>query len=229
MRCPLSSVEGKEGLKSVSKSRQLCLLAEILAQVDRPVYTFYNRAMDVPAPSPRERILLTAHDLFYRDGLRATGIDRIITESGVAKLTFYRCFPSKDELIRTFLDYRHERWMAWFVDALGRHGAVAGGGLAPLVPALGEWFADPLFRGCAFINAMAEVGTALPGVANIVQNHKQDMQQVIAGLLPAGARQQALASAAAVAVDGAIVRAQMQGSEAALAGLRLLLDALGAP
>jgi AcrR family transcriptional regulator len=182
--------------------------------------------MDVPAPSPRERILLTAHDLFYRDGLRATGIDRIIAESGVAKLTFYRCFASKDELIRTFLDYRHERWMAWFVDALGRNGAVAGGGLAPLVPALGEWFADPLFRGCAFINAIAEVGSAVPGVAGIVQSHKQDMQQVIAGLLPAGARQQALAGAAAVAVDGAIVKAQMEGGEAALARLRLLLDAL---
>lgn len=185
--------------------------------------------MDIPAPSPRERILLAAHDLFYRDGLRATGIDRIIAESGVAKLTFYRCFASKDELIRTFLDYRHERWMAWFVDALGRHGAAAGGGLAPLLPALAEWFSDPLFRGCAFINAMAEVGASQPGVAQIVQSHKQDMQQVIAGLLPAGPRQQAVAGAAALAVDGAIVRAQMEGGEAALAGLRVLLDALDTP
>jgi AcrR family transcriptional regulator len=184
--------------------------------------------MDIPAPSPRERILLTAHDLFYRDGLRATGIDRIIAGSGVAKLTFYRCFASKDELIRTFLDYRHERWMAWFVDALGRHGAVAGGGLAPLVPALGEWFADPLYRGCAFINATAEVGGSQPGIAQIVQNHKQDMQQVIADLLPPGPRQNAIAGAAALAVDGAIVKAQMEGGEAALAGLRLLLDALDA-
>jgi len=181
--------------------------------------------MDVPTPSPRERILLTAHDLFYRDGLRATGIDRIIAESGVAKLTFYRCFPSKDDLIRTFLDYRHERWMAWFVDALGRHGAVSGGGLAPLAPVLAEWFADPLFRGCAFINATAEA-SALPGVAQIVQNHKNEMRQVIAGLLPAAARQASLADAAALAVDGAIVRAQMEGGESALAALRLLLDAL---
>ncbi|EJL85529.1 transcriptional regulator [Polaromonas sp. CF318] len=184
--------------------------------------------MDVSAPSPRERILLTAHDLFYRDGLRATGIDRIIAESGVAKLTFYRCFPSKDELIRTFLDYRHERWMAWFVDALGRHGATAGGGLAPLLPALAEWFADPQFRGCAFINTTAEAG-ALPGVAQIVQKHKNEMRQAIAGLLPAGPRQQAIAGAAALAVDGAIVRAQMEGGEAALVSLRLLLDALEAP
>jgi len=188
--------------------------------------------MDVPAtssPSPRERILLTAHDLFYRDGLRATGIDRIIAESGVAKLTFYRCFPSKDELIRTFLDYRHARWMAWFVDALGRHGATAGGGLAPLLPTLAEWFADPLFRGCAFINAMAELGASQPGVTRIVQDHKQETRQVIAGLLPAGPGQRILADAAALAVDGAIMRAQMEGGEVALAGLRLLLEALDAP
>eukprot|EP01031_Cornospumella_fuschlensis_P009142 gene9142-11228_t len=53
----------------------------------------------------RDRILVTAHDLFYRDGIRATGIDRIIAESGVAKLTFYRHFPSKDELVKAFLNY----------------------------------------------------------------------------------------------------------------------------
>lgn len=177
----------------------------------------------------RERILVTAHELFYRDGLRATGIDRIIAESGVAKLTFYRHFPSKDELIRTFLDYRHERWMAWFVDALGRHGAVPGGGLAPLWEVMAEWFNDPAFRGCAFINAVAEVGGTLPGVVQIAQGHKQDMQQVIADLLPAGPNQASMAGAATLAVDGAIVRAQMDGGESALAGLRQLLDALDSP
>src|SRR6218665_2250806 len=66
---------------------------------------------DLPA---RDRILVTAHQLFYRDGIRATGIDRIIAESGVAKLTFYRHFPSKDDLVLAFLDYRHDRWLAWF-------------------------------------------------------------------------------------------------------------------
>ena len=63
-------------------------------------------------PSARDRILRTAHDLFYRDGIRATGIDRVIAESGVAKLTFYRHFPSKNDLIRAYLDYRHQRWRA---------------------------------------------------------------------------------------------------------------------
>ena len=182
--------------------------------------------MDSSTLPARERILVTAHELFYRDGLRATGIDRIIAESGVAKLTFYRHFSSKDELIRTFLDYRHERWMAWFVDALGRHGAVSGGGLAPLGDAMAEWFNDPAFRGCAFINAVAEVGGSLAGVVQIAQGHKQDMRQVIADLLPDSPGRATTAAAAALAVDGAIVRAQMDGSAPAIAGLRQLLDAL---
>lgn len=186
--------------------------------------------MDLSTLPARERILLTAHALFYRDGIRATGIDRVIAEAGVAKLTFYRHFPSKDALVRSFLDYRHEQWMAWLADALARHGARPGGGLAPLLAALGEWFADPLFRGCAFINAVAEVGGTLPEAMTISLAHKQEMARVIAGLLPAGPNREALAGAVALAVDGAIVRAQMEGGgkaggAAALAALRLLLAA----
>ncbi|MDB5965078.1 MAG: TetR/AcrR family transcriptional regulator [Polaromonas sp.] len=188
-----------------------------------------------PAPSPRDRILRTAHDLFYRQGVRATGVDRIIAEADVAKLTFYRHFASKDDLVEAFLHHRHERWMAWFVDALGRHGATAGGGLSPLPDALGEWFHEPLFRGCAFINAVAELGAGQPAVGDIALRHKLEMQQVIEALLPPGPVQRALASAAAMAVDGAIVRAQMaDGAEgdrqkkSALGDLRRVLIALDA-
>lgn len=184
--------------------------------------------------SARDRILRTAHDLFYRDGIRATGVDRLIAESGVAKLTFYRHFASKDDLVRAFLDYRHERWMAWFVDALGRHGAATGAGLQAVLPALREWFSEPGFRGCAFINAVAEVGGTRPDVTGIAQRHKRDMTEVMAGLLPDSPNQAAIALAAALAVDGAIVQAQMGGTDAtaegagsgALAGLAHLLNAL---
>ena len=83
----------------------------------------------------RERILRTAHDLFYAEGLRATGIDRVIAEAGVTKVTFYRHFPSKNDLILAYLNLRHEQWMAWFVAALARHGAASKGAQA-LVPAM---------------------------------------------------------------------------------------------
>jgi AcrR family transcriptional regulator len=180
------------------------------------------------AITARDRILFTAHDLFYRDGVRATGIDRIIAEAGVAKLTFYRHFASKDLLITAFLEYRHERWMAWFTVALARHGAKPGGGFLPLIDVMDEWFREPLFRGCAFINAVAEMGAVLPEVVEISKRHKRDMLQVIADLAPAQTSQTETASAAALAIDGAIVRAQMDGAEAALDGLRCVLAALQA-
>ena len=192
--------------------------------------------MDISALPARERILLTAHDLFYADGIRATGIDRVIAASGVTKVTFYRHFPSKDDLVREFLDHRHARWMAWFVDALGRRGAHerAGdaGALMLLADAMAEWFADPAFRGCAFINAVAEVGGSVEGAAERAREHKREMVEVIAGLLPAALpARMALAQAAALGVDGAIVKAQMGGAalaREAVDDLRRLLEALAA-
>jgi len=157
--------------------------------------------LKVPA---RERILRTAHDLFYRNGIRATGIDRVIAESGVTKVTLYRHFPSKNDLIRAFLEYRHERWLTWFEDALERHG----GNAAALVPAMAEWFRNDEFRGCAFINTVGELASDLPEVVDIAHRHKDDMVGLIAGLLPAARDRRETARALAVAVDGAIVRAQ---------------------
>lgn len=182
----------------------------------------------------RERILRSAHDLFYRDGIRATGVDRIIAESGVAKLTFYRHFASKDALVRAFLDLRHRHWMAWFIDALGRHGAAApepgNGRLLLLAPVLEEWVTQPAFRGCAFINSSVEIAQALPEAVAIARAHKAEMTQVIAQLLPPSALRTLLADAAALAFDGAIVRAQMAADaderQAAVATLRAVLSTL---
>lgn len=178
----------------------------------------------------KDRILLTAHDLFYRDGIRATGIDKIIAESKVTKVTFYRHFPSKTDLIRAFLEYRHRRWIDWFADALCRHGAKPCGGLAPLVPVMEEWFRNPEYRGCAFINTIAELGGTSPEVVAICSNHKQEMVQVIAELLPDAESRQRIANAAAIAIDGAIVRAQLESKvsveKPALQSLAVLLSAL---
>ncbi|QFY44233.1 TetR/AcrR family transcriptional regulator [Candidatus Methylospira mobilis] len=190
-----------------------------------------NAPTDFSKRPAREKILLTAHDLFYRDGIRATGIDKIIAEAGVTKVTFYRHFPSKNDLIRAFLEYRHRRWMDWFINALQRHGAQPGGGLAPLIPALEEWFRNPAYRGCAFINTVAELGGTLPDVVEICRSHKQDMVEVIAGLLSDNESRLRIANAAAIAIDGAIVRAQLEPQAAddkgSLKSLALLLAALG--
>lgn len=161
-------------------------------------------------PSPaRERILLAAHDLFYREGIRATGVDRLIAESGVAKLTFYRHFASKNDLLLAYLARRHELWMDWFEDALARHRPQRGSAWRALPPTLAEWFDQPTFHGCAFINAAVEFGATLPGVAAACREHKQAMTATIATLLPPSCWRRRHAAVIACAVDGAIVRAQL--------------------
>ncbi len=169
--------------------------------------------------------MLTAHALFYRDGIRATGIDRVIAESEVSKVTFYRHFPSKNDLIQAFLEYRHQRWMAWFQTALARHGGTA----QALVPTLAEWFEDEGFRGCAFINSVVELGGSQPAIVAISQRHKLEMTEVIRGLLPStGDQPTQIAQALALALDGAIVEAQLlQAPVAALASFRRIIVALG--
>jgi AcrR family transcriptional regulator len=189
------------------------------------------QTMEIPAtgpePSARERIVQTAHDLFYREGIRATGIDRIIAQARVTKVTFYRHFPSKNDLVAAYLDYRHARWMAWFSDALGRCPPNAAFPLEPVLFALREWFSMPDFRGCAFINGVVELDGVGPWVAEVSLRHKQDMLHAMGRIVPAGALSAPALEAAAMAVDGAIVRAQMEKApEAALAPLALLLQAL---
>ena len=174
----------------------------------------------------REKILLTAHDLFYQEGIRATGIDRIIKESGVTKVTFYRHYPSKNELIRAYLEYRHAYWMHWFVDAVDRHRRIDGDPILVIVKVLAEWFESQAFRGCAFINAVAEFDGELPGLADIIRRHKADMKNALALQLQS-TRLEGLEMAVAMAIDGAIVRAQIEKNpEQALQTLKEILSAL---
>ena len=197
-----------------------------LNKVDRFVYT---ACMNVQpeALSAREKILVKAHELFYRDGIRATGIDRIIKESGVTKVTFYRHYPSKDDLIRAYLEYRHTYWMAWFSEAIERHRQSSGNVQAVILSVLAEWFDSQVFRGCAFINATVEFDSDLPRLREFIKRHKAEMAAALVAQLR-GTTLDGKALAVAMAIDGAIVLAQIEGkSDVALKGLSEILAALG--
>lgn len=189
-----------------------------------------------PAVLPaRDRILRAAQDLFYGYGVRATGVDRILAEAGVTKVTFYRHFPSKDDLTRAFLHQRHEEWMTWFKTRLAAAQASQSPAkrktqpLMPLLQVAREWFGASSFRGCAFANTVSEVGQSVPSITDIAQQHKEEVHDAIASLLPAGAKFAGIAWAATLALDGAIVNAQLGGSskETALRVLQHLLQVLG--
>jgi AcrR family transcriptional regulator len=106
----------------------------------------------------RERVLATAYELFSRHGTRAVGVDRIIEESGVAKMTLYRNFASKDDLILAFLERREERWTrGWLRSEVERRASTPAGRLLAIFDTFGEWFGVDGFEGCSFINVMLEV------------------------------------------------------------------------
>ena len=106
----------------------------------------------------RERILEAAYELFSRQGIRAVGIDAIIQRSGVARMTLYRHFASKDALVLAFLELREERWTQdWLQREVERRTPDPGTRLLTIFDVFDEWFRRPDFEGCTFINVLLEI------------------------------------------------------------------------
>lgn len=112
----------------------------------------------VPALPPRERVLSTATRLFYNHGVHSVGIDRIIAESGVAKMTFYRHFPSKAALVAEYLSGKDQTWQQLLAEFSGDESKPALARLLAVFDALAFLIRHPEFRGCPFINGLAEFG-----------------------------------------------------------------------
>jgi AcrR family transcriptional regulator len=107
--------------------------------------------------SARERILDTAYDLFSRHGIRAVGVDRIIATSGVAKMSLYRHFNSKDSLVLAFLQEREKRWtMEWLHAEASRRAEDGAGRMLAIFDVFDDWFRQNDFEGCSFINVLLE-------------------------------------------------------------------------
>jgi AcrR family transcriptional regulator len=107
--------------------------------------------------SARERILEAAYDLFSRRGIRAVGIDAIVAESGVARMTLYRHFKSKDELVLAYLELREARWTkGWLQAEVERRETDPAARLLAVFDVFDEWFHAPAFEGCAFIRVLLE-------------------------------------------------------------------------
>ena len=143
--------------------------------------------------------------------MRAVGVDRIAAESGVAKMTLYYHFRSKDELVAAWLRRRDEEWMSWLESSVERQ---RGNRVLAVFDALREWFETPTFRGCAFVNAYAELGWSNPAAAEIVASHKRTLTEYLAYIAreEGAAEPDALARELLLLVDGAIVTASIQGS-----------------
>ncbi|MGM0818969.1 MAG: TetR/AcrR family transcriptional regulator [Actinomycetota bacterium] len=125
----------------------------------------------MPRPSRRQDVLEAASARFFRDGISATGVDAIIEDAGVAKMTLYRHFPSKDDLVVAYLTRRDADFRERLEAELSRRRDPWQRALAPadLYRATAE---EPGFHGCAFVNAGAELAEDHPG-HGVIAAHKR--------------------------------------------------------
>lgn len=166
------------------------------------------------ARSTRERLLETAARLFFRHGYRAIGVDTIVAESGVGKMTLYRHFPSKDHLIEAYLRDSNEKFWQWFEEAASQ-AAEPRDRLLAVFRALEKLVTTPACYGCPFLNAVVDFPEHnYPGHQVAVEN-KQAVRARFRELAElAGARSPgALADQLLLLMDGAFMAVRTFGAE----------------
>lgn len=171
-------------------------------------------ATDLRRESPaRRRVLDAASALFYAEGIHAVGIDRVIAEAAVAKATFYHHFPSKDDLVRAYLQEQS--------DLIRRATVLAGDTyeekIVSVFDAIGKYACGPGFRGCAFINAAAEYPDPGHPVRRVVAAHRAWFRGTLEDLLTAAGHPDASRTATILLMlrDGLVVQGGLADAEEA--------------
>ena len=150
-----------------------------------------------------EQILSVAGSLFYREGIRAVGIDRIIEEASIAKATLYRHFPSKDHLVAAYLEERHERVIRSLEEVTDTIDTPRQQ-IAAIFERLFDKADSPEFRGCAFALAVAEHGDS-ERVVSVARKHKSSVKAIFETIAAkAGITNRQVAAHFALLYEGAL-------------------------
>jgi AcrR family transcriptional regulator len=178
--------------------------------------------------SARDRLLDKACDLFYREGIQAVGIQRLIDEAGIAKASLYAHFPSKDDLVAAYLERRSAEWHALVDQRVLAADVPAREKLLKIFDLQIEMAEKPGFRGCPFVNACGELADAPPRVRAVSDGHRARLKALITGLVKdAGvAHPTAVANAILVLMDGAAATAMVEGNASAPRHARWAADQL---
>ena len=164
-------------------------------------------AASMSTDDARRCVLRAADELFYARGIGGVVMSDIRDASGVSMRRLYAMYPSKSELVAAWLTDRHDTWMAWFASSVERH---VSGGADPVLAtfdAIAEWVTTPGYRGCAFINSLAETSEIADTHRTIIAAHKRDLVEHLSRLATRDhpTAPSWLPSALAVIIDGAIV------------------------
>jgi len=187
-----------------------------------------KRAVEPAVENVRDRILSTARDLIYREGARAVGVDRIVAESGVAKMSLYRWFPSKDDLIVAVLNEERRRILAAWDQNMERHKGMPLKQLRAQFEGLAAAIQRPNYRGCPFLNAVTAFADASHPARALARQFKDEITGLFRELAVAiGAKNpDVLAQQLSLVADGAHASGQCSGKDGPSAELTTIVDAL---
>lgn len=167
-------------------------------------------------------VLRTADELFYARGITDVVMSDIRDASGVSMRRLYAMYSSKSELVAAWLTDRHDAWMAWFTTSVDRHIALGADPVLATFDAIAEWVAAPGYRGCAFINSLAETSEMENSHRTIIAAHKRDLLEHLTDLAVRNHPNAPswLPAALAVIVDGVIVQCTIFASTSPLDAAR---------
>jgi AcrR family transcriptional regulator len=137
----------------------------------------------------RKRLMEAANRLFYQDGIRAIGVEAVVEQAGVTKMSLYRNFASKDELVTAYLTDRDGRYWQWWESVVARHPGRPRDQLLGLCAGIAKVAARPGFRGCPFTNAAIEFPSPEYPGRRVAEANKREMRRrlrALAGQLGAG-------------------------------------------
>lgn len=178
----------------------------------------------------REKLLEAASRLFYDRGISATGVDAIIAEAGVAKMSLYNNFTSKDELVLTYIQERHEEWLQLYATRMESCETPVDRILAVFDAYIdhAEFAYDRGFRGCGLLNAAAELPAGAPG-REAVARHKAQVEDILREQLhhlTSPEQAEVTAELLSFLLEGAMSRAGLEGQPDRLLHARRLAESM---
>ena len=160
----------------------------------------------------RRRLLAAARELFYGDGICATGVSAVAERAGVTKMTLYAHFPSKEELVTAYLEDSDRRWREFLEERLSGY-EDSRERLMALCDAYQEYFTAREMRGCAFVNCAAEFPDPAHPARRVIRRHKAGVREGLRALAAeTGAKEPVeLAERLFVVLEGAYVTGALEG------------------
>jgi AcrR family transcriptional regulator len=166
----------------------------------------------------QDHILQTASELFYSQGIKATGVDAIVKAAGTTKMSLYKYFPSKDDLVLAHLRRSREAMLNRILAGIEARASEPRAKLLAVFMVFDELLSSPEFRGCPFINASAEFAEAANPIQRAAVEFSDAFRQILADLArTAGAHNpEVLSQQLAMLISGAIVSEQMRRQSGAM-------------